>query len=346
MVPESACAAAALRMPAGDFLHAMFDALDQDEKSLIDDGMKRATFRGTQVRDTRELIDTLKVAFLPRTGFVFRRNVPDTDRDEKGELKVPVAAASPIPQVAWVFWLRPGSAPLVEEFVTMLRTHFQTFGFRKVWHLKVPHANGVFAEPVSEFTNPLIPATGAIAMIVFADFFVIANSGPFIRDILRTRYPLLSGAKSVRDIAEFEAGQRELPAELNGLVWLRGDKLVPVFDDYIAFAESASELPDPAWQQQVRPGAEEQVRRTRYPQYPSIASIPQAMRAPGGEFDQAVVAHMREQWRRDRTSFTADDRADMQQLRAFAQMLEAALVHVVLENNYIRYQVRVKVDSR
>jgi hypothetical protein len=347
MVPDSACAAAALRMPAGEFLHAMFDALDRAERALVDDGMKRAVFMGQNVRDTRELIDKLSVAFLPRTGFVFRRNVPDLDRDESGELKVPVTARSPMPQVAWVFWLRPGGGTrLVEEFVTMLRTHFQTFGFRKVWHLKVPHASGVFTEPVSEFTSPHIPATGAIAMIVFADFFVVSNSGPFIRDILRTRYPLLSGAKSIRDVPVFDDAMRKLPAELNGLVWLRGDKLVPVLDDYVAFAESASEQPDQAWMLQVRPSAEEQVRRTKYPQYPSIASIPQAMRAQDGEFDLAVRAYMQEQWRSERTKFTAGDREQMQQLRAMAQMLDAGTVQVELNKDYIRYQARVKLDLR
>ena len=346
MVPDSACAAAALRMPAGEFLYAMFDALDQAEKDLINDGMKRAVFQGNPLNDARDLIEKLKVAFLPRTGFVFRRNVPDEDRDEEGNLKVPVTARSPMPQVAWVFWLRPGAAPIVEDFVGMVRAHFQNFGFLRYYHLKVPHGAGTFAEPVSEFTNPQIPATGAIAMIVFRDFFVVANSGPFVRDILRTRYPALSGARSMRQLPEFQQFQENMPAEVNGLIWLRGETLVPVLDDYIRFADAASETPDPEWQLQVRPRAEEHVRRTRYPQYPSVASIPQALRDRGGEFDEAVVQHMRELWRRERTSFTADDRATMQQLRAFAGALRAGFVQVELENSYIRFLATLVPDLR
>lgn len=346
MVPESACAAAALRMPAGEFLYAMFDALDQADKDMINDSMKRAVFQGAPLQDMRDLIEKLKVAFLPRTGFVFRRNVPDEDRDEKGELKVPVTARSPMPQVAWVFWLRPGTTQLVEDFVAMLRAHFQTFWFRRVYYLKVPHANGTFAEPVSEFTNPQIPATGAIAMIVFRDFFVVSNSGPFVRDILRTRYPALSGVRSMRSLPEFEAFEANMPAELNGVVWLRGETLVPVLDDYLTFAESASTTPDPDWLRQSRPAAEEHVRRTRYPQYPSLASMPRSMTQPGGEFDQAVVAHMQEQWRRERTSFTADDRAKMQQLRAFAKVLRAGFVQLELENSYIRFLATLLPDLR
>lgn len=346
MVPESACAAAALRMPAGDFLYAMFDALDPAEKDLLNDGMKRAVFQGNALNDTRDLIEKLKVAFLPRTGFVFRRNVPDEDRDDKGELKVPVTARSPMPQVAWVFWIRPGAASMVEEFVAMMRAHFQTFAFKRVYYLKVPHASGVFAEPVSEFTNPQIPATGSIAMIVFRDFFVVANSGPFVRDILRTRYPALSGARSMRQLPEFESFQTNMPAELNGVVWLRGETLVPVLDDYIQFAESANEMPDPDWQRSVRPSAEEQVRRTQFPAYPSVASMPPTMTQPDGEFDRAVVAYMLEQWRRERTSFTAGDRSQMQQLRAFARALRAGFVQVELENSYIRFLASLVPDLR
>lgn len=188
MVPESACAAAALRMPAGEFLHAMFDALEEDEKTLIDDAMRRVTFQGTQLTDMRDLINRLQLALLPRTGFVFRKNEPDMSRDESGKLMVPVTAKSPVPQVAWVFWLQPRAQPLMEELVKMLSNNYQTFRFQNVWHLPVKFGNQRLQEPVTEFTQPLIPGTGELAMIVFNDFFVLSNSGPLVRDILRTKY--------------------------------------------------------------------------------------------------------------------------------------------------------------
>ncbi|HEX5051093.1 MAG TPA: hypothetical protein VFZ65_04930 [Planctomycetota bacterium] len=347
MVPEDACAAAALRMPAGEFLYAMFEALEDAEKNLIDDGMKRASFQGTQLNGTKDLIDRLKVAFLSRTGFVFRRNVLDMTRDEKtGELQVPVTARSPMPQVAWVFWLRPTSSQLVEELVSMLRNYNGTFGFKNVYHLQVPFAGGnKFPEPVTEFTNPQIPATGEIAMIVFRDFFVLSNSGPLIKDILRTRYNA-DGARSVMRLPEFEAVERELPNELNGLVWIHGEHLLPVLDDYMNFAESASEQPDPDWMMQSRPAAEDHIRRTRFPQYPSKASMPESMLKPEGEFETAVVAYLREKWRHDRTSFTADDRSKLQEMRAAAQLVKAACLQLELENNYIRFQARVMANFR
>lgn len=346
MVPESACAAAALRMPAGEFLHAMFDAMEEKEKELVNDMLRRTTFQGQNVTDMRDLIERLKLAFLPRTGFVFRQNDPITERDDKGELKIPVAARSPMPQVAWVFWLRPNGQAIVEEFVTMLRTYYSTFGFKKQWYLPVPFANGSLPEKVSEFTNPQIPATGEIAVIVFREFFVISNSGPLIQDILRTRHGGQTGARSLRDIPEFAVVEAELPSEVNAFVWLHGKNLIPMFDDYLAFAEADSEQADPEWLMQNRPAAEDQVRRSQFARYPSKASMPKAMTDPGGEFDVAVVAWLREQWRKERTNFTAEDRQQMEQLKAMAQMLEVGCLQLELENNYIRYQARLMASRR
>lgn len=347
MVPDTACAAAAMRMPAGEFLHAMFEALEEGEKNQLNESVRTATFSGTPLNDMRDLIERLRVAFLPRTGFVFRRNVPDTSRDEKtGELMVPVTARSPMPQVAWVFWLSPNRSQLVHELVTMLQSYHSRFGLLKTWNLRVPFGDSHLPEPVWEFTNPQIPATGEIAMIVFPTFFVLSNSGPLIRDIVRTRYGDQTGAKSARQLPEFQAIEADLPAELNGMIWLHGESMLPVIDDYIAFAETDSALPDQEWMMQGRPAAEEHVRRSRFPQYPSKASMPKSMTEPGGDFEVAVGVYLRELWQRERTNFTAADREAMKQLRALAQMLKAASVHVELENNYIRFQARIMANFR
>ena len=41
MVPASACAAAAMRMPPGDFLREMYGAMDDAEKSLLNDSVRK-----------------------------------------------------------------------------------------------------------------------------------------------------------------------------------------------------------------------------------------------------------------------------------------------------------------
>lgn len=348
MVPESACAAAALRMPAGEFLHSMFDALEQDEKSLINDALRRSSFNGKQVNDAGDLINRIRIAFQPRTGFVFRRNVPDMSRDkETGELLVPVAAKSPMPQVAWVFWLRPGGAQLVQSLAKMLRDYYTSFGFRKVYYLSVPYVAGAdgqtrnFNERVSEFTNPQIPATGQIAMITFGDFFVVSNSGPLIRDILRTRYGAQSGMRSIRDLDQFVPVEDELSPSLSGLVWVDGEQLQPVLDDYLAFADASSAQPDPEWMMLTRPSAEDYVRRKNYPQYPSKASMPRNLTQQGGEFDQKVVAYMQQKWTKERTNFSAEDREGLEQLRGLSELFTGAALQLELEKNYIRYQLRL-----
>ena len=341
MVPETACAAAALRMPAGDFMAAMFESLEDAQRDLLNDGFRRASFQGTQLTDVRDLIERVRPAFLHRTGFVFRKNIPDTKRDQKtGELNVPVAAQSPIPQVAWVFWLRPGGAALAKDLITMLSTYHTTFDFKKVWNLPVPFGTEqVLEEKVTEFTNPRIPGTGEIAMMIVSDFFVISNSGPLVCDIVRARYSNQTGVKSIRDSDEYAALEPELASELSGLLWVNGQRLLPVFDDYMAFANAVNEQPDMEWMVQNRPSAEDQVRRTKFAQYPSKASMPKAI--VDGEFEIAVGAYLREQWSGARTSYTADDRTQMQQFRAIAETLRTACVQFELENNYIRFQLRL-----
>ena len=74
--------------------------------------------------------------------------------------------------------------------------------------------------------------------------------------------------------------------------------------------------------------------------------MPKSMTEAGGDFDLAVGAYLRELWQRERTNFTAADREAMKQLRALAQLLEAACVHVELENNYIRFQARIMANLR
>ncbi|MBL8756070.1 MAG: hypothetical protein JNK15_22445 [Planctomycetes bacterium] len=350
MVPESACAAAALRVPAGDFLHAMIDSLEDAERELFNDALRRVTFNGQNLNDLRDLVDRVRTAFLPRTGFVFRQNDPDTTRDpQTGELQVPVTARSPVPQVAWVFWLKPNGDALAKELVKMLSTFYSTFRFKKVWELPVQFPNGRLSEAVTEFTNPQIPGTGEIAVIVFRDFLVLSNSGPLVRDIIKTKYTDQTGARSIRNpndeaaAAAFAAIERELPSELNGFVWVHGDNLVPMFDDYLAAADANNELPDPEWMASARQAAEDQVRRSQFPTYGSIAAIPETQR---GQFEQAVGAYLREQWRKERSNVPPEARAQILQMRAMAQMLKVGCLQLELENSFAHFQARLVLNRR
>ncbi|MEQ1632405.1 MAG: hypothetical protein ABL997_08530 [Planctomycetota bacterium] len=338
MVPDSSCAAVALRMPAGEFLHAMYDSLVQNEREMLDDALRRCTWKGQQLADTRDLIDRLKIALLPRMGFVFRKNVPDLSKNEQGELYFPVTARSPVPQFAWVFWLREdvrdprdGRSPADEVVDTLRKYAVPVFRFSNVYNLPV---DGL-PEPVWEFANSQIPGTGELATIVFRDFFVLSNSGPLIRDILRTRYNFGSMKSIVEDV-QFRRIEDELPNALNGFVWLRGQRLLSVLDDYRAASEQQNVEPDPVWIMEQRSAAEDTVRRAKYPQYPSLASMPKNVL--DGEFQDAVRTYLREQWAKNPGGFSAQDLPKIDQMRGFCKLVDAAYLQLKLENNYIRFQ--------
>lgn len=346
MVPVNACAAAALRMPAGEFLHAMNDALAPAEKEELNGLLRTVSLQNQQLGGTRDLIERIKLSLLPRTGFVFRKNVPDLSRDEKtGNLMIPVSALSPTPQFAWVFWVRDGGAPLLDDVVNMLSTYAKTvFGFKNVYHLDMSLSGGGSGKHwVTEFANPWIPGTGEIATLVFRDFFVLSNSGPLIKDMFRARYQV-GGARSIMELGDLRTFYGELPGSLNGFVYLRGPQLAEVLDDYRAHIEQMNRDPDAGWMLSVRAQVQDEVRRKRFAQYATVAGIPEALRA---DFEAAVVQAMRELWeRQQRSGVTSADLASVLQLRAMCRAMQGAYVAVQLENNYIRYQGKVIADYR
>ncbi len=346
MVPENACAAAALRMPAGEFMHAMYDALTRDEKDLLNDMLRRVSLQGQQVNDCRDLIDRIKIALLPRTGFVFRKNVPDTSRDKQtGELLFPVAALSATPQIAWVFWIREGSSNVLDDLVRMLQTYSQSvFGFRRVFNLNMSldGGGGSGQDVVWEFANPQIPGTGQIAALVFRDFFVLSNSGPLIKDMFRARYGT-NGARSIMETDEARVFARELPQALNGCILVRGPELAAVFDDYRAMLEQVGRDPDPGWMAATRPQIEDLVRKDKYAQYSSVAGIPGTLRP---QFDAEVDRRLREQWTRLGSGYGQADLAKVVQFRTIFRAMAGAYVQVELENNYIRFQGKALLDYR
>jgi hypothetical protein len=77
-----------------------------------------------------------------------------------------------------------------------------------------------------------------------------------------------------------------------------------------------------------------------------MASMPPNLKEQGSDFDKRVVAYMRQKWTKERTNFTAEDRATIEQLRGLTQMFKAAAVQIELQNNYIRYQARIMTDVR
>jgi hypothetical protein len=118
---------------------------------------------------TADLLRQLAQPLQDRFAVVVRKNEPDP--------VIAVTWPSPMPQVACVFWLRPGAAQApLDAFAAMLS---QSKLFAKVVRMEVTAGQSVL-----EFCNPLIPGTGEVALCVGPRWFVVSNSGPLIKDLL------------------------------------------------------------------------------------------------------------------------------------------------------------------
>jgi hypothetical protein len=338
MVPMNACAAAGMRMPAGDFLREMFRSLERADQSNIEDGLKRTG----QFTSFEDLVNKLEPALEPRTGFVFRKNAPDKD--------IPVADPTVVPQVAWVFWLKDAQRKLVEDFLNLMLKHHQVLGFTKAWQLPIKLSGQAAAtignalgDVVYEFTNPQIPGTGEIAAIVFDRFLILGNSGPLISDLIRARH---GATRSIGELNGFKEFSRELPGTVNGFVWLHGQAVEEMLREYDQELVQGGGEPDPEWMGEKRPGVELDVFAQHRAEF-APARVPKDVTGPAKErFEELVRQRLREVWQREGSAVTAASRENVQQLLALVRQLSSAYLHVELDETSLRFGGRVKLRFR
>lgn len=315
MVPEGvggrgACAAAAIRVAAADFLAEMYHALD--DPALVDDPL-RATGKYTGAHD---LIDKLRPVLLPRIGFVFMRS-----RDQGIEVFEP----TPAPHFAWVFWIRREARAVLDELRDFLTVNRNSLGFTKVTEIKMAG----LSQPCREFQNPNIPGTGMIALLIYGDFFILSNSSFLARDMMDAR----AQSKSLLQDDHWDTFERELPSQINGFVYLNGDRMGNVFGDYVRYANDGSSQPDPSWMLANRVRIEKKVFDAQFARYGSPSQIPSSEKPA---FDEAVDDELDVEWSRQRASFTAGDRERYEELRVLSKMIDAAYVQVELDPQFIQ----------
>jgi len=326
MVPDDACAMAAMRMPAGPFLRQMYRALDSDLRTLFEDAIKRTGV----YKSVDDLMGQLELACLPRTGFVFRKNKPVPE--------IPVDDPVPLPQIAWVFWLRPtGGVDVVTRLRNAILQHHRTiFAGGTAYELNVEGR----ADKILECTNRNIPATGSLAFLLFDQFFIVSNSGPLIRDMIAARDGRLG---SVLGRREMRATLQELSASINGFVYLQGvemEKLLMSMDEYV---QSATAVTDPEFKMQNRSQAESQVFRTKYSRYGSQAGLPASLK---DQFEADVQAQLDAMWAAKRGSYSADERATIAESIGWCRAFSAAYLQVVLDPQSIQLQGRAVIEPR
>lgn len=331
LVPSDACAFAAMRMPVGEFLRDMFRALEPAMRDTLNDAARKT---GKYSGGVPELIDRIADAFLPRTGFVFRKNVPDKD--------IPVAEPTPVPQIAWVFWTKdtPALKAPLKEFIETLYQHAENFRL-KAYQLSM--TNDRKGDAAGEFANPQIPGTGEFALILFDRFFIISNSGPLIREMFAARFEpnrsilATSGYKRIQ-------GDGEIPSLLNGFVYFQGQQMEKVLEGYKLAFESSQTAPDPGWMEQNRPGFEAEVFKQRWAsKYGSIAALDRAAKI---SFDNDVYAYMEEQWKKRGRSIGDSTRAGLTQAIALSRMFSAACVTLHFDPHWLKLAGRALIEYR
>ena len=328
MVPLNSCACAAMRMPAGEFLREMFRALEQPARETLNDAARKTG----KYESVNALFDRLDPALLPRTGFVFRKNVPDKD--------IKVAIPSPVPQIAWVFWIREGMKAPLKELIEVLNQHAETFQL-KAYLLKT--RAGKEGDVVREFANPQIEGTGEFALAVFDRFFVISNSGPLIKDMynsLLDQFPSVQNSPALKRFHD----ENEIPSAVNGFVYVQGKEMQQVLEDYQMAFERSQGSPDPEWMLANRQGIEAQVFRDKYAaRFGSIAALDPASKA---QFGRDVDAMLQEQWRRQGQTVSDAERQSIRQALAMSRMCQAACVYLNLDPQWIKVSGRVLVEYR
>ncbi len=324
MVPQSAVAAAALRVPAADFLHEMFRAVEPELRRTIDEQLQRTG----QYDSVSALIDDLAPALLPRLGVVFRRA-----REIGGDITS--FEPSPAPHVAWVFWVDPRFRQQVQQLFAFLTRHSATLGFDKAYDLPVD--GGAGGDAAREFVNPNIPGTGEIAVLIYGDFFVFSNSGPLIREMIGARI----GGQNLLGLPDYKTFEQELAPKLNGFVYLQGPQLIEIAEDYIGFLESDTTNIDSGWAFENRPRVERDVLRRSFPAASSAASLSPAQRQ---QFENEVDEVLQREWQQVRDTVVASSRGGLDRTRGLGMLFRSAYLQVDLAPNAMQVEGRVLFD--
>lgn len=338
LVPADACAAVAMRMPAGDFLVEMYQALDQAERDLFEERLKMTG----KYESVADLLEKLGLAFQDRIGFVFRQKVDDA--------QIKVANPAPVPHIAWVFWLHDDGKKIAHDFVETIsnyRRNFNLGAYILGLGLSGASQGGGGQGPVKiqgdaalEFTNPQIPGTGSFAVLFYDQFFVISNSGPMITQMLQAR---IGRQPSVRTREDIEAFREELPNAVNGFVYVQARELRSVLEDYEKDIRDASTMMNPEWAMENRSTVENEVFRgnSKYARHGSLSALPKEMQ---GEFDKDVDAALGDKWRRDKTQYTAGAQAAIREVIDLTRLFRSAYLQLILEPRHMKVTGRVLRD--
>ncbi|MEO0479075.1 MAG: hypothetical protein AAF196_06310 [Planctomycetota bacterium] len=332
LVPREACAAAALRVPAADFLREMAAAIDPEIRREIDQLIKSTG----RYESLDGLVETLRPSLRDRIGVVFKRQQDPNQFNTEGAERIETYDPSADPDVAWVFWLDDRFRGQVRNLIRFMQEQHRTFEFRLT---DLPIVNAASGDVAQEFNSPNIPATGQLVACLFRDFFIFSNSGGLVRNMVQAQLD----SSHLGNMKAFQPIEAELGQKLNGFVWLNGPRLVEVAEDQVTFLVEEADVPDPGWMVDVRGEIEAQVLRNSYPGIRSSSSLRPDQQ---DEFEDKVTEAMSRRWGRDREGFLGPAIADIRENQAFMRLVDRAFMQIELGPRELRWKARALLNFR
>jgi len=132
--------------------------------------------------------------------------------------------------------------------------------------------------------------------------------------------------------ADFKEFVTEMPAAVNGVVFVWSDKLKQILQQFRDFAQDFAGEADPAWEQANRQLAENRVFRAKYQQYMTKARIPDSEKQA---FDAEVLVEMDRMWRASGENVVADAQT-LDQLEEFAGVFRSAYLQMSLTKDSLQ----------
>jgi hypothetical protein len=294
MLPDSTAVAACVAVKVEELGKLLLGAMTPGLRDQVEQAVARLEL---QV-DTAGLLQQVAAQLEDRVVIVVRAGAQDP--------QIPADCSLPMPQIACMFFRRGGGGGPIERLVDALRRHASAFGFDPVYHLRSDV--GV----ISEFCQPALVATGELAMSVGPPLFLVSNSGPLVKDLLRGAHgggAILAGADpdSWRD-----------PEPGRGLLWFAPAKVGELLAPWQPLARGNAE-PDPAWMRAQRTFAERRVLGSGFAGVNKVEDLGAESRA---EFDKQVAAALRRQWQDAVPAATKVDRAILHPMQALLDKRE------------------------
>lgn len=332
MVPQNAVAAAALRLPAGDFINELFeDVLDRDERVVINEQLKKTG----KYKNFAQLVAQIDGAVRPRVGVILRPN----RRSDKTKQTFDVHNESPFPQWAWVFWTKRDrrgrlmSKPL-SDLIRLLNSHRGAFNVTKAYTLKL--AGGGSKDVAFEFAIPQIPGTGNIAVCTYGEYFIFGNSGLFIDAMAQAL--VLPNVPSMREDKDYQEFEEEMSAAVNGVGFVWAENLRKVGEDFKTFSEKLDSFMDNSWARKNRPKAEQATLR-RYRQYRSLSQAQKS--ADWSRISKEIESTLDGMWSKHQKSNRLAGVAELQQFLDLTEVFRTAYVQMVMKSDSLQVRGRV-----